>query len=99
MKKIFTPILLLAFINALSAQEFSAYKQLIPGSSLYFKMVPIPAGNFTIGNSIKKIEISGFWMGAFEVTRDEFDIFLKDHHNAFSVPIRPSPLQYQEVIL
>ncbi len=41
-------------------------------------MVPIPAGTFNIGNSNKKIELSAFWMGAFEVTRDEFDIFLKD---------------------
>ena len=41
-------------------------------------MVPIPAGTFNIGNTNKKIEISSFWMGAFEVTRDEFDVFLKD---------------------
>lgn len=62
----------------LCAQEFAAYKQLIPGSSLYFKMVPIPAGNFAMGNEQQKIEMSAFWMGAFEVTRDEFDVFLKD---------------------
>ena len=63
-------------ISKLFAQEFTTYKQLIPGSNLYFKMVPIPAGSFSIGNSNKKIELSSFWMGAFEVTRDEFDVFL-----------------------
>jgi len=100
LKKIFVPIFLLAFINALFAQEFTVYKQLIPGSSLYFKMVPIPTGNFTIGNTNKKIEISGFWMGAFEVTRDEFDIFLKDEQTSQNSKLdaitRPSP-QYVDL--
>jgi formylglycine-generating enzyme required for sulfatase activity len=100
LKKIFIPILLLAFINALSAQEFTAYKQYIPGSNLYFKMVPIPAGSFTIGNAQKKIELREFWMGAFEVTRDEFDVFLKDEQTSQNSKLdaitRPSP-QYVDL--
>lgn len=78
MKNFFITVVCILSISKLFAQEFTTYKQLIPGSNLYFKMVPIPAGSFNIGNTNKKIELSGFWMGAFEVTRDEFDIFLKD---------------------
>ena len=61
-------------------------------------MVPIPAGSFTMGN--KKIELSEFWMGAFEVTRDEFDIFLKDEQTSQNSKLdaitRPSP-QYVDL--
>jgi formylglycine-generating enzyme required for sulfatase activity len=53
-------------------------------------MVPIPGGAFVIGSSDKEkgrnpdegpqrgVKISPFWMAAFEVTHDEFDIFFKD---------------------
>lgn len=75
LKKVFLSLFSLFLFNEVFAQEFTSYKQFVPGSNIYFKMVPIPAGNFTIGNTDKKIEMSGFWMGAFEVTRDEFDIF------------------------
>lgn len=87
-------------ISKLFTQEFTTYKQLIPGSNLYFKMVPIPAGTFSIGNSNKKIELSSFWMGAFEVTRDEFDVFLKDdgtsQNSKTDAITRPSP-QYVDL--
>jgi formylglycine-generating enzyme required for sulfatase activity len=63
-------------------------------------MVPIPAGSFTIGNAQKKIELSEFWMGAFEVTRDEFDVFLKDEQTSQNSKLdaitRPSP-QYVDL--
>ena len=70
--------------------QFAPYKQKIPGSEISFKLVPIPAGKYTIGSAIdekkrqknegpqKEISISAFWMGAFEVTRDELNIFLND---------------------
>lgn len=82
------------FILSVSAQtapqNFKAYDQAIPGSTLNSKMVPIPEGSFTIGSGNgdnghmpdegpqKKVTISAFWMGANEVTRDEFDVFYKD---------------------
>ncbi|MCW3110840.1 MAG: formylglycine-rating enzyme family protein [Segetibacter sp.] len=79
---------------SLSAQnttpDFKPYDQPVPGSSFISKLVPIPAGSFLIGSSNsenghnadegpqKKVNISAFWMGANEVTRDEFDVFYKD---------------------
>ncbi|HCW07660.1 MAG TPA: sulfatase-modifying factor, partial [Cytophagales bacterium] len=93
---------------------FNTYEQPIPGSSLHFKMMPIAAGSFTMGSSSseknrntdegpqKKINISAFWMGAYEVTRDEFDVFYNDQNvsqnsNADAVT-RPSP-QYVDLTL
>ncbi|MCW3115048.1 MAG: formylglycine-rating enzyme family protein [Segetibacter sp.] len=70
--------------------DFKVYEQTIPGSSLKTNMVPIPAGSFLMGSSNseagrdvdegpqKKVNISAFWMGATEVTRDQFDVFYKD---------------------
>src|SRR4026208_765161 len=67
--------------------SFKAYEQSIPGSSLKFKMIPIKGGSFIMGSPEnengreadegpqKRFTVSPFWMGAFEVTHDEFDIF------------------------
>ena len=86
---------------------FNAYEQALPGSSLKFKMVPVPKGEFVLGspsNESKRnadegpqhpIAISPFWIGMYEVTRDEFDVFLKDEttsqNNDMDAVTRPSP--------
>lgn len=69
---------------------FRKYEQAIPGSNIKFTMVPIPAGMFTMGSSPKDkmketdespqhlISLSAFWMGAYEVTFDEYDLFFND---------------------
>jgi formylglycine-generating enzyme required for sulfatase activity len=73
-----------------AGDSFKVYKQPVPGSALYFTMVPVKGGSFLMGSSVrekdrnsdegpqKNITISPFWMGAFEVSRDEFDVFYKD---------------------
>ncbi len=73
-----------------AADTFIAYKQTVPGSDLRFTMVPVKAGNFLMGSPSteaghksdegpqKNIRIAAFWMGAFEVSRDAFDVFYKD---------------------
>ena len=70
--------------------DFSSYDQNIPGSLLKYKMIPIPRGEFLMGSPEtekgrkkdegpqRTVTISSFWMGAFEVTHDQFDIFFKD---------------------
>ena len=88
-------------------KPFEPYEQTIPGSPVKFKMVPIKGGKFIMGSPEnekerskdegpqKTFQISSFWMGAFEVTHDEFDLFFKD--NSFSQDsetdaiTRPSP--------
>ena len=69
---------------------FQKYEQLIPGSSVKFTMVPIPAGTFNMGSSgndkMKEadelpqhaVSLGAFWMGAHEVTFDEYNLFFND---------------------
>lgn len=95
-----------------SDTTFTAYEQSIPGSSLKFKMVPIRGGSFTMGSPDnergrdadegpqKNFTVSSFWMGAYEVTHDEFDIFFKDYSTSVNsgtdAITRPSP-QYVDL--
>lgn len=90
-----------------STDSFKAYEQIVPGSSFRFKMMPIPAGRFTMGSREneknrnidegpqRKINISAFWMGALEVSRDAFDVFYKDEsvsqNDVADAVTRPSP--------
>src|SRR5262245_16150703 len=99
-------------LSAQTDTSFKAYDQSIPGSSLKFKMVPIKGGSFTMGSPgnepgrdadegpQKKFTISPFWMGAYEVTHDEFDIFFKDANTSQNINAdaitRPSP-QYVDL--
>ena len=86
---------------------FSAYQFNVPGSQILYKMVPIKAGSFLMGSNVKekgraidegpqkKVTLSAFWMGAFELSRDEFDIFYKDENTSDNSTIdaitKPSP--------
>ena len=87
--------------------SFKPYIQDIPGTRLNFAMVPIRAGSFVMGSSVedkmheanegpaRKVVISAFWMGAHEVTRDEFDLFFRDENTPVNSNVdavtRPTP--------
>lgn len=93
--------------SSAQTNDFTAYEQPVPGSSLHFKMMPVKSGNFILGSPVteknrdadegpqQKIHLSAFWMGACEVTRDELDVFLKDETTSQNVEVdaitRPSP--------
>lgn len=90
-----------------SSKTFSAYKFVIPGSVMQHSMVPISGGSFFMGSNSaeknrksdegpqRKITIMPFWMGAFEVSRDEFDVFFHDNNTSENSKVdaitRPSP--------
>lgn len=69
---------------------FAAYQQTIPGTQLQLKMAPIPAGTFRMGSTPSDktakpdegpphpVQLSAFWIGAYEVTYEEFDAFMQD---------------------
>lgn len=94
MKRITGILILMASNVMLCAQagneNFKKYQQDIPGSTISFTMVPIPAGSFNMGSTAtdkekkpdeipqRNISISAFWMGSFEVSRDAFDAFYRD---------------------
>ncbi len=70
-----------------AAQEPKPYTETIPGTSVKFEMLPIPGGTFTMGSPDSEkdrkadegpphqVTIRPFWMGKFEVTWNEYDIF------------------------
>jgi len=90
-----------------SSRTFSAYKFTLPGSAIECSMVPISGGSFLFGSSSteknrdedegpqQKLAIPAFWMGAYEVSRDEFDVFYKDisisENSKTDAVTRPSP--------
>lgn len=100
-------LLFVTFSFAQTAADFKEYQQPIPGSAYKTKMVPIQGGSFMMGSSDKeknrkadegpqrKVNISPFWMAAYEVTRDEFDAFFKDETTSENSEVdaitRPSP--------
>ena len=89
----FNKVFLVSIISvfSLNAQDFKTYDQIIPNTSVTFKMAAIPAGKFKIGSPAternrsedegpqKQIELSGFWMGTKEVTFAEWDLYFKDN--------------------
>ncbi len=68
--------------------KFAAYKTTLPGTDVSFEMVPIPAGEFLMGTPETergrkkdegpqhKVRIEAFWMGKYEVTWDEYRLFM-----------------------
>jgi len=110
-KRIFVLLLIISCCYTIEAQDssktFSAYQFNLPGVALQCKMVPINAGSFLMGSSDtekdregdegpqRRVAVAAFWMGAFEVTRDEFDVFFKDittsENSAVDAITRPSP--------
>ncbi len=75
-------------ISETSASQMKPYTSKIPGADIEFSMQPIPAGDFVMGSATAeagrktdespqhKVKIAPFWMGKFEVTWDEFELFM-----------------------
>lgn len=71
-----------------SPAKMEPYKTMIPGTGVAFSMVPIPAGEFTMGTPGSEadrsedegprhnVKIEPFWMGKYEVTWDEYRLFM-----------------------
>lgn len=70
-----------------STGEFERYVETIPGTNVRFAMLPVPGGAFVMGSGDSEpgrrsdegpqhqVTIRPFWMGALEVTWDEYDLF------------------------
>ena len=75
------------FTEATHVDRFINFREKIPGSPVAFDMVAIPGGSFTLGSSPdnpyakpdeqpqRTVEISPFWMGKYEVTWDEYQVY------------------------
>jgi len=78
------------YTEATSVSEFVNFSENIPGTSVSFDMVAIPAGSFTIGSPADeyahstneapqlKVDVTQFWMGKTEVSWDEFLAFFAE---------------------
>ncbi|MEO6915117.1 MAG: SUMF1/EgtB/PvdO family nonheme iron enzyme [Chitinophagaceae bacterium] len=99
----------LAVISDIRAQdaELVTYEKPVPGTLLKFKMIAVKGGLFTMGavkgdknaapdeGPAKQVSLSAFYIGAFEVTYDEYDAFFRDEGFSRNVTTdaitRPSP--------
>lgn len=71
-----------------SQADMKAYTNVIPGTQVTFAMTPIPGGEFVMGSPDgeegrkpdespqHKVKIEPFWMGTYEVTWDEYLLFV-----------------------
>ena len=76
--------------QSLPESNFKNYDQPIPGTSLKHTMIALKGGSFMMGSNSKEksrkpdegpqqmVKLSSFWIGAYEVTHDEFAVFFKD---------------------
>ncbi len=72
------------------ATAMAPYKATVPATGAAFEMVPVPAGEFTMGSPEsekgrganegppRKVEVAPFWIGKHEVTWDEYESFMVD---------------------
>lgn len=82
------------------------YAVTLPGTTVSFNMVPVPAGTFNWGSPLaekgrqadegphQQVQIAAFWMGAHEVTFDEYDVYADAEKDKTPIPdgmTRPSP--------
>jgi formylglycine-generating enzyme required for sulfatase activity len=79
---------ILSQLKERSAADMKAYTNVIPGTDVKYAMLPIPGGEFLMGSPENepgrkpdegpqhKVKIEPFWMGAFEVTWNEFELFM-----------------------
>ena len=110
MKYIGSLLAMIASFQTLAQQnkpDFKPYEQAIPETTVKFKMTPIPEGEFEMGSReqdkqrkqdegpVRKVQVDAFWMGAHEVTYDEFLVFFNDDKTSRGSDVdavtRPTP--------
>jgi len=79
---------ILAGLKEKSEADMKAYTNIIPGTEVGYAMTPIPGGEFLMGSPTAeaarkadegpqhKVKLSPFWMGTYEVTWDQFLLFV-----------------------
>lgn len=79
---------ILAASKQASPAQMKPYRMTIPNTTVSFEMVPIPGGQFTMGSPPSEkgrrddegpqriITLEPFWMGKYEVTWDEYRLFM-----------------------
>src|SRR6185295_15644849 len=79
---------ILSNLDVTDPAKMRPYKMIIPGTEVSFEMVPVPGGEFVMGTPESepgrkpdegpqhKVAVEPFWMGKFEVTWNEYELFM-----------------------
>jgi formylglycine-generating enzyme required for sulfatase activity len=97
--------LIVANLKVKDAAAMTIYTNTIPGTKVNYVMIPIPGGEFVMGSPeteadrqpdegpLHKVRVEPFWMGKFEVTWDEFELFMYvDEERKFKDTIQTDPV-------
>jgi formylglycine-generating enzyme required for sulfatase activity len=80
--------LIMSKLDVLTEAQMKPYTNTIAGTRVTYAMLPIPGGEFLMGSPDAepgrkadegpqhRVKISPFWMGQFEVTWDEYELFM-----------------------
>ena len=95
---------LLAKLDVWRESEMKAYSNTIPGTQVTFVMTPIKSGDVVMGSPANetgsqpderpqhKVKVEPFWMGAYEVTWSEYELFMyQDEERKFQKEIPTDP--------
>ena len=75
-------------LDVTSEKQMKPYSDLIAGTGVSFEMLPIPSGEYLMGTAATeqghkpdegpqhKVAIEPFWMGKYEITWNEFELFM-----------------------
>ena len=92
-------ILFLIFVSCKVVQEttesevdFQGYSEVIGESNQRIDLVPISGGTFTMGSNdgqanegpAQEVSVESFWMGAYEITWDQYELFVNDELSGLS---------------
>ncbi|MBX2921665.1 MAG: SUMF1/EgtB/PvdO family nonheme iron enzyme [Chitinophagaceae bacterium] len=89
--------------------DFSSYSEIIPGSSESIKMVPVPGGTFVMGSANDEpdrnanegprqlVKVDSFWMGAYEITWDQFQQFMNANLKNKSLKVKGKEIELDAV--
>jgi formylglycine-generating enzyme required for sulfatase activity len=79
---------IVAGVSVKSETEMKPYSNAIPGTQVFYRMVPIPGGEFVMGSPETeagrkpdegpqhKVKVAPFWMEQCEVTWNEYELFM-----------------------
>ena len=110
MKRIYLVLLgiLVSTADIFAQEKFTEYSEKIDGTDIAFEMVPVKGGEFTMGSDETdlfheedeapkhKVKVDSFWMGKFEITWEQFELFLNENegiaeNTGADAITRPSP--------
>src|SRR5213075_1336692 len=91
-------------ITTKANSDRKSYTNIVPGTQVSYAMVAIPGGEFVMGSPASepgrkadegpqhKVKLSPFWMGQYEVTWNEFEMFMfADQERKFKDTIATDP--------